>query len=103
MELSSGDRVLALAPVAELRDLAEKVALLVGILDPDAVYEARAALRNFSNVMIVPADPEGTLPWKDEFFSVVYAPSAAEPDREMLRVLAPGGRALVAGGAVTKR
>ena len=76
--------------------------IIVGLLDRDAVYDARAALREFSNVMITPAEADGVVPWKEDFFSVVYAPSLPVPTPEVMRVLAPGGTAWVAGGPVTK-
>jgi hypothetical protein len=103
MDLAGDDRVLAIAPVDTLREMAARAALVVGVFDGDGVYDARAALRDCSNVMIVPSDPEGTIPWKDEFFSVVYAPSASRPTVEMLRVLVSGGVAITASGSVAKR
>ena len=99
----SDDRVLAMCPVAELQGIAARAAVVVGIVDADDVYDARAALREYSNVMIVPSDPDGTIPWTHEFFSVVYAPSVAEPTSEMMRVLIAGGTLVLAGGAVQKR
>ena len=107
MDLRPNDRVLLLAlpPVEEVQAIASRVSdgILVGVLDGDAVYEARRALRDHANVMITPAEADGSLPWKDDFFTVVYAPAAGEPSREMLRVLEAGGTAWVASGPVTKR
>lgn len=106
MEIRSADRILLLElpPVADVQSMAAAATngIVVGVLDRDAVYEARAALREFDNVMITPADDDGTLPWRDEFFSLVYAPSVSAPSAEMLRVLASGGTAWLAGGPVTK-
>jgi hypothetical protein len=99
----SDDRVLAMCSVAELPAIAARAALVVGIVSADEVHDARAALRDHSNVMIVPSDPDGTIPWTHEFFSVVYAPSVAEPTSEMLRVLIAAGTLVLAGGAVQKR
>jgi protein-L-isoaspartate O-methyltransferase len=105
--LRPNDRVLLLAtpPPEELQDIVRRVSegIVVGVLDGDAVYEARRALRDHANVMITPAEADGSLPWKEDFFTVVYAPAAAEPSPEMLRVLEPGGTAWVSGGPVTKR
>jgi hypothetical protein len=107
MQLKSTDRVLLLAlpPGEEIRGLAQQVAdgLVVGVLDGEAVYEARRLLRDYRNVMITPAEPDGVLPWREHFFTVVYAPGHAEPSPEILRVLAPGGTAWMSGGPVTLR
>lgn len=107
MDLRPTDRVLLLSlpPAEEMRQIASRVAggIVVGVLDGDAVYEARRALRDYANVMITPAETDGSLPWKEDFFTVVYAPESTEPSPEMLRVLEPGGTVWVAGGPVTKR
>ena len=89
MELKPTDRVLLLTmpSLDEVRGIATQVSegLVVAIPEGDAVYEARASLRDYPNVMIIPADPEGSIPWRDEFFTTVYAPHADQPTREMLR------------------
>jgi hypothetical protein len=107
MDLASTDRVLLLGieQADEIRAIAERVTggIVVSVMDRDAVYDARRSLLDRSNVMIVPAEGDGTLPWKENFFSVVYAPAAAEPSGEMMRVLQPGGAAWVAAGPVVKR
>lgn len=107
MDVQPADRVLLLAmpPLEEVRGIAARLTdgLLVALLDADAVYEARRTLKDFANVMVAPADPEGVIPWKEEFFSAVYAPHETEPTAETLRVLLPGGTAWVAGGPVVKR
>lgn len=107
MELRPNDRVLLLTlpPPEEIREIARQLpaGLLVGVLEREAMYEARRILRDVANVMITPAEADGGIPWRDEFFSVIYAPDAAEPSAEIMRVLAPGGTAWIAGGPVTKR
>jgi hypothetical protein len=107
MQLRPDDRVLLLTlpPAEEVLSMAAQLeaGLLVGVLERNEVYEARRALREFSNVMITPAEADGTLPWREGFFSVVYAPHVAEPSAEMFRVLAPGGTAWVSRGPVTRR
>src|SRR5687767_14098085 len=92
MDLRPDDRVLVLTALSaeELSDIAAVAALVVCVLESDAVYDVRAALREFQNVMVIPADPTGSIPWRDEFFSVVYSDSDATGDT--LRVLIPGGR-----------
>ena len=91
-------------PVEEVRAIAAAAVdgMIVGVLDRDAVYDARATLRDFDNVMITPAEEDGVLPWREDFFSVIYAPSLTAPTPEVLRVLAPGGTAWMASGPVTK-
>jgi hypothetical protein len=107
MDVKTDDRVLLLTlpPIEEIRALAEQVAqgILVGVVERDATYEARRLLRNHPNVMITAAEADGSVPWRDDFFSVIYAPDLTEPSREILRVLAPGGTAWLAGGPVTRR
>ena len=106
MDVGPADRVLLLElpPLEEVRAMAASATegIIVGVLSREAVYEARAALRDFPNVMIAPAEEGGVIPWKDDFFSAVYAPGLSEPNVEVLRVLAPGGTAWVASGPVTK-
>jgi hypothetical protein len=107
MEVKAEDRVLLLTvpPADEMQALARQVSqgILVGVVERDDTWQARRLLRDYANVMITPADSDGSLPWRDDFFSVVYAPGLTEPSREILRVLAPGGTAWLAGGPVTKR
>ena len=105
MELRPDDRVLLLSLPSpeEVQRMASQASIIVGLVSADDVFETRRLLRERPNVMIAPADPEGTLPWKEEFFSVVYAPDMPAPSAEMLRVLVPGGTAWVAGGPVVKR
>lgn len=106
MDIASADRVLLLQlpPLDEVRSMAAAVTqgIVVGMLGREDVYEARAVLRDFANVMIAPAEDDGGIPWADDFFSVIYAPALAEPTPEILRVLAPGGTAWVASGPITK-
>jgi hypothetical protein len=106
MELEATDRVLLLTmpPLEEVTAIATQVSkgLVVGVLDGGAVYDARAELRDFTNVMIIPADPEGKLPWRNDFFTTVYAPEVTNPTAEMLRVVVPGGTIFVAGGPLLK-
>jgi hypothetical protein len=106
MELGPADRVLLLTMPAleEVRAIAIQVpeGLVVGVLDGDSLYQARAELRDLPNVMITPSDPEEKLPWRDGFFNAVYAPGLTSPTAEMLRVVMPGGTLLVAGGPVLK-
>ncbi len=106
MDLKPNDRVLLLTmpSIEEVRRIASCVSegIVVGVLHREEVYEARRLLRDEMNVMITPADPGGVLPWRDDFFSVVYAPLLEEPSSEVLRVLVPGGTAWLAGGPVTR-
>ena len=90
------DRVLflTLPEAATLRSVAERVTrgLVVGIGPGDAVREARRALADLDNVMLIPAGgPADPIPWQDGFFTIVVAPHHREVEPEMLRVTAPGG------------
>jgi hypothetical protein len=107
IEVESTDRVLLLSipSSAEIAMLAGRLSrgILVCIADQDRTYELRQELSDRQNVMVVPVDPEGAIPWRDEFFTVAYAPHLAEPPAEILRVLAPAGRIYLASGSLTKR
>ncbi len=76
--------------------------LIVGLADPEKLTEARQACRDRDNVMFVPADPQGLIPWRDEFFSRVYAPEQEELTAEIMRVLIPGGLAYLATGTYSR-
>ena len=65
--------------------------LIAVLVSQDKVYEGRRIARDLTNVMFTPEDPSEQIPWKDGFFTVVYAQGVPEPTREMLRVLEPGG------------
>ena len=106
MDVGPRDRVLLLElpPLEELRSIAASAAegIVVGVLEREQVYEARSALRDFPNVMIAPAEEDGILPWREDFFSMVYAPHLPAATAEVLRVLSPRGTAWVASGPITK-
>jgi hypothetical protein len=99
--LNANDRVLLLAlpsdedPIAMARTLTD--GLIVGLAPTGQIYGARKLLADFENAMFAPADPDGGIPWRDDFFTVIYAPEHREATPEILRVLAPGGRAILAG------
>ena len=69
--------------------------LLVGIGPEADVLAARRACSACDNVMFVPADPDGVIPWQDQFFSLVIANAVEAQGREVARILARGGRVLV--------
>ena len=106
MNLRADDRVLLLAlpPAAELIVIAAALpdGLVVGLAPADEVYEARKAVNDFENTMFAPADPEGVIPWRDEFFTVIYAPHLDTVNDEMERVLTTGGTAYLASSTYTK-
>ena len=65
--------------------------ILVGLVREEDVYEGRRLLRDRDNAMFTPADPAGSIPWREGFFTVIWAPGATEPTEEMRRVLTPTG------------
>jgi hypothetical protein len=91
-------------PAAELLAIATTLTdgLLVGLASTDQVYEARKTVADFENTMFAPEDPEGVIPWRDYFFTVIYAPHLSSVTDEIQRVLASGGTAYLAGSTYTK-
>ena len=108
LELEPHDRVLLLSLLSpeDIRALAVRLpeGIVVGMGSDDEVREARRALADLDNVMFVPApEPGAGIPWRDEFFTRVVAPAHREVEPEMLRVLAPDGCVVLAGGSVVRR
>jgi hypothetical protein len=106
IEVQPDDRILLLSipdPDA-VRSLAIRAGrgLVIGMGGDDEIRAARKALADLDNVLFVLLPEDGTIPWKDEFFSKVIAPEQVEADAESLRVLAPGGALHLAGGSLTK-
>jgi hypothetical protein len=106
IEVQPDDRILllALADLEFLRSLATRAprGLVVGLGEDGEVRSARRALADLDNVMFVPVPGDGSIPWREEFFSRVIAPSHREAEPEMLRVLVPGGRVHLTEGEVVK-
>ena len=104
--LKANDRVLLLALPADeqLIGIAQSLTagLVVGLAAEEQVYRARRLLADFDNVMFAPADPEGEIPWRDSFFTVIYAPMYESASDEILRVLSPGGVAYLASSECRK-
>jgi hypothetical protein len=76
--------------------------LLVALLPESEVYELRRVLRDLDNIMFAPADQQGMIPWRDGFFTQIYAPAHDGPSAEMLRVLSPGGIVWLSAGEYVK-
>jgi hypothetical protein len=89
-----GDRVLLLTMPAtpDLLALSKKLThgLVAAIVSEDDVYEGRRMARDCDNVMFTAWDGD-IIPWRDDFFTIVYAPASVEPTPEIWRVLALGG------------
>ena len=96
--------LLAAPSTTELRALAEKLTngIVSALLPADDVYKGRRAVADCTNVMFTPADADAPIPWRDGFFSVVFAPGLEEISRDIERVLAPGGSAYLARKVVRK-
>lgn len=104
LDIRPADRVLLVSiPSIELvLELARRLerGSLVGLGSAGEIQAARRATRHLVHVMFQPGSPE-EIPWQDGYFSKVIdvAGSWREPAaaaREVARVLAPGGVALVA-------
>lgn len=64
---------------------------LCALVPAELVSELRRGLCDAQNVLVVPEDPEGGIPWADGYFSLVVAPGVNEITPEVARVLAAGG------------
>jgi hypothetical protein len=104
LPVTAKDRVLLLDIPDELLlgELSGKAShgIVVALGDDDAVRRARKTCALLENVMFVPAVPD-QIPWKEDFFTVAIDLAGAwdRPAivaRELLRVVSPGGAALVA-------
>jgi ubiquinone/menaquinone biosynthesis C-methylase UbiE len=73
--------------------------VVIGLDTDDNVRAARAAWCDLDNAMFVPCDGH-EIPWKEDFFSCVIVGNQDLPLREIQRVLAEGGRALLDSGQV---
>jgi hypothetical protein len=106
MNIRADDRVLLLSIPAAEELLAIAVSLteglLVGLAPAEQVYEARKIVADHENTMFAPADPEGLIPWRDQFFTMIYAPHLSAITDEIRRVLASGGTAYLASTTYTK-
>lgn len=99
MEVKPGDRVLFLTipdkPLAVRLSAQVEHGILVGIGTREEIAEARRAMVEIENIMFVPATPD-EIPWQDGFFNWILDPrgtceSTPLAEREIARVLAPGG------------
>jgi ubiquinone/menaquinone biosynthesis C-methylase UbiE len=109
MDLKAGERVLdlscgagwatrLLANAVEGRSAAGAEGSAIGLdISDEMIARARAASRDFENIMFV-CSPAQEIPWADEYFDKVlsieafyYFPDQEAVLRELLRVLRPGG------------
>jgi ubiquinone/menaquinone biosynthesis C-methylase UbiE len=103
LSLSPNDRVLhyPCGDGALCRQIAALVPLgvVIGLDSDDNVRAARVASRDVDNVMFVPCDGH-EIPWKEDVFSHVIVGNQDLPLREIVRVLAEGGRAFLESGEI---
>jgi hypothetical protein len=85
--------LLAMPEPELLFSLARKLTegLIAVLVSEEQVYEGRQLARDYDNVMFTPQEPGTGIPWRDDFFTLVYAPRSAAPAAEIARVLQPGG------------
>lgn len=99
MDVQPYDRMLLVGqlPVDELKALAASLSAgsLTLSAPSEAVADLRRELRDIGNVLIVPSEQDGTIPWADGYFSVLWAPHAEHAEVEFTRVLVPGGRCIL--------
>ena len=67
--------------------------MVAGLVPAADVFDGRRAAAHFDNVMFTPADPGSPIPWRDGFFSKVYAPALDKISGDVERVLTSGGAA----------
>jgi len=110
LDLDPNERILlvGLPPLAVIHRLAGRLenGIVVVLGDGEQIYALRRELAGEENVLVTPGSAED-IPWKDEFFSIVIdarGPQAhsAAAGREMVRVLAAGGRLLRDGALILK-
>lgn len=89
------DRVLVVgvAQCGDLAGYARRCQLLVGIGTEAEVRAARRECAHLDNVMFTAGDRE-SIPWREEFFTVILDADGGEATEAMRRVLTPGGRIL---------
>lgn len=90
------DRVL-IVPIREHDWIAGVLAqlprgLLVGVGEDDKVRAARRAFAASDNTMFLIQDPDGAMPWRNAFFSVILC---REETAELRRVLHPSGKLVI--------
>jgi hypothetical protein len=106
LNLQADDRVLLLAlpPAEELLAIASTLTegLLVGLAPAEQVHEARKTVADYENTMFAPADPEGVIPWRDHFFTVIVAPQLDDVTDEIRRVLVAGGSVYLSASTYRK-
>lgn len=91
--MTGGDRILVLLTDGEL-----PVARWAGICDSvtgvGTAEQVRAARRRFAGVenAMFTAGSRDEIPWAEGRFTLIVDDAGSEPTREMMRVLAPGGR-----------
>ncbi len=73
--------------------------VVIGLDSDDNVRTARVAALDVENAMFVPCDGH-EIPWKEDFFSHVIVGNQELPLREIVRVLAEGGRAFLDSGEI---
>ena len=101
------DRVLLLSVPgsSDVRALAGQLrsGIVVCLVAADRLHKLRRDLHDLENVMVAPASEDGGIPWRESFFSVVFAPDEAEPSADVLRVTAPGATIHLSGGGILRR
>jgi len=96
MELKPDDRMLLVGQFSgeQVRAFAAQLSngSLSALVPEDAVSGLRRDVVDLLNVLVVPEDPDGHVPWADGYFTVVLAPGLASPSEGLARVLAEDGR-----------
>jgi hypothetical protein len=95
MELKPDDRMLLTGRFSaeQVRAFAAQLntGSLSALVPAESVPDLRRALCDVQNVLVVPEDPDGYVPWADGYFTLILAPGLTKMTPELARVLAADG------------
>jgi hypothetical protein len=95
MQLQSDERMLLVGMFSaeQVRAFATQLSngILCALVPVENVADLRRELRDLNNILVVPEDPDGHVPWVDGYFSVVLA-AGSEATAEMQRALCATGK-----------
>jgi hypothetical protein len=66
--------LLAMPPAEELLELSARLThgLIAVLVSQEEVYEGRRVAAGVDNIIFSPTDPDGNVPWRDGFFTIIW-------------------------------